>query len=321
MPQKLEPIFTRQEQGVVYLFSRYWEKIPGFEKKKIIRIHTHFPDFSILNADGGEEAIEFEYGLSSFCSHCDAGKCLRKLHEKGIRLLHIVYWDEDYDEKELRRRIKKAGFTGKVNCVCLKECFKAFVGRNRESYHWYAAWVFSNVTAKPVYDTQQIVDATNRLERQEVIKRLEISKGLYRTIGFDKNSSLFIECDHWRSIHFFTTTTRFAEDSIPCKLFVKPNGCDYFDGYFEIKSAFKIRKADETVKQFFKKYYFYGYDEYDEEYERSTCFVYSDFKLLNRERGKKLFSFLLAKKYNLGVRGSIKIRPEGYAAIDRVFRA
>jgi hypothetical protein len=92
MMQKLEPIFSRQEQAVVYLFSRYWEEIPEFKNQKIRRIHTHFPDFAIVNADGKEEAIEFEYGLSAFRSHMK-DKSLRHLHRSGVRLLYVVYWD------------------------------------------------------------------------------------------------------------------------------------------------------------------------------------------------------------------------------------
>ena len=59
-----EPIFSRQEQAVVYMFSRYWDKIDLFKEKKICNIHTHFPDFSLEdNKTGEEEAVEFEYGL------------------------------------------------------------------------------------------------------------------------------------------------------------------------------------------------------------------------------------------------------------------
>jgi hypothetical protein len=39
-----EPIFSRQEQGVVYLFSRYWTEIEAFKNKRITEIQVRFPD-------------------------------------------------------------------------------------------------------------------------------------------------------------------------------------------------------------------------------------------------------------------------------------
>jgi len=47
--------------------SRYWEEgLDEFKGKKVTRIHTHFPDFSIENTKGNAEGIEFEYGLKGF---------------------------------------------------------------------------------------------------------------------------------------------------------------------------------------------------------------------------------------------------------------
>ncbi len=66
----IEQLFTRQEQAVVYLFSRYWDRIDGFKNKRICRIHTHFPDFTLAdNATDLDEALEFEFGLRDFDSH------------------------------------------------------------------------------------------------------------------------------------------------------------------------------------------------------------------------------------------------------------
>ena len=317
--QNLEPIFSRQEQGVVYLFSRYWERIPKFKNKKILRIHTHFPDFTIVDAAGNEEAVEFEYALNDFCSHLNG--CLKRLNDDECRLLHIIYWDDNGNKSELCKAINKKGFKGKVECLCLKDYFGAVVCRIPEKDTWHAAWQFPKKRTNPVYPIAEINDATDELERQGAISRLGISPGLYRTIGFNKNGSAFIECNHWRNIHFFTTTTRFQADSIPNKLFVRPNGSEYFDGYFEIASVFRIprfsRQVERSVGAFFKKFYFYDFKDYKEEYVRSTCFVYSDFKLLPRPQGKKLYESLV-KKYKFGVRGSIKIDPQDNSAIDRI---
>lgn len=315
--QKPEPIFSPQEQAVVYLFSRYWEAMSEFRGRKISRIHTHFPDFCFDNSDGKVEAIEFEYGLSGFRSHL--GDSLQKLRVEGIRLLHIVYWDEDDDEKDLCRRIRKAGFKGKVKCVCLKKRFKARVSHNRQKEALSAAWEFSKRRSKPAYPYAEIKEATDRLAREGAIKRLKICSTLYRTTGFDRNEADFIECDHWRNIHFYTTTTKFREDSIPSKLFVRPSGCSYFEGCFEIEIAFKVTKPTnpgESIKKFFKDFYFF---EYGETPENEICFAYSDFKLLSRVQGKRLFGFL-DDRYNLHVRGAMLIRREDNATIDRIIQ-
>ena len=59
-------VFTpTNEQGVVYLFSKYHEKL-GFEK--ILHITTHFPDvIAIKNSE--QVMIELEYHLSGVQSH------------------------------------------------------------------------------------------------------------------------------------------------------------------------------------------------------------------------------------------------------------
>jgi hypothetical protein len=92
-----EPVFSRQQQAVVCLFSRHWEKIPLFRNKQPCRIDTHFPDFTMEDQDSGsEEAIEFEYALSDFNRIRD----LRKPKDEGIGVLYIVYWDEDANRDE-----------------------------------------------------------------------------------------------------------------------------------------------------------------------------------------------------------------------------
>ena len=59
-------VFTpTNEQGVVYLFSKYHEKL-GFEK--ILHITTHFPDV-IAKRNGKKTRIELEFLLSELQSH------------------------------------------------------------------------------------------------------------------------------------------------------------------------------------------------------------------------------------------------------------
>jgi hypothetical protein len=313
-----EPIFTRQEQGVVYLFSRYWQDMDEFRGKRISRIHTHFPDFYVEDLiTGAEEAIEFEYALSDFRSHLGD---LRHLYDHEIRLLYIVYWDRDDNEKELRRSIRGRGrkndFNGKVKFICLKDYFGAGVepGPDRLS----TSWLFSKKHLPKAYSFSSIDEDTTRLETQGILKRLWPDKRqpLYRASGFNKIGAEYIECAHWKRIHFYTTS-RIAADKIPSKLLLRPTGCPYFSGYFAIRYGFFIDKGSRQLPDYFKNYYFYPY--YDH-YKESTCLVYSDFKELTHDQGGKLYRFL-KDRVRLDVRGSKLIDPDDNDRIDRIMNA
>jgi hypothetical protein len=311
-----EPIFTRQEQGVVYLFSRYWSRMEAFKNKRICNIHTHFPDFSIEDIDSGaEEGIEFEYGLNDFRSHLHGD--LKKLNENGVRVLHIVYWEEDIDRDKMQGWIRKQ-FTGKVLFLCLSRFFSPCVEPDSDSNSLCATWVFHPTKQiKEAYPFVQIEKDTKTLFCQGTFEELNFNRGLYRTIGFNKNNSDFIEWDHWKAIHFFTTHTPFHRNNIPSRLLVKPNGYQSFSGYFDIQYTFAIKKGIEPVKKYFQDFYFYPYQS---GYKTSTCFVYSRFKEFSYEKGIELFRYL-KPKYALDVRGSRMIQDvEHIKAINRIVR-
>jgi len=88
------------EQGVVYLFSRYWSEIRVLknEIKEITDTHTHFPDFYYINKNGSECGLEFEYLLSKFGNHLSQ---LSTLKDEKIDFILVVYWEEDKDKIEL----------------------------------------------------------------------------------------------------------------------------------------------------------------------------------------------------------------------------
>ena len=79
MPTK-EPMFSRQEQAVVYLVSRHWDDIPDSRGKELAMIQMRFPDASMVEkgkaaGTGHDEAIEFEYALvRSTTSRLPTGK-------------------------------------------------------------------------------------------------------------------------------------------------------------------------------------------------------------------------------------------------------
>lgn len=308
--QKLEPIFSRQEQSVVYLFSRHWEQIRCFKGKTLLRIQSRFPDCSIVSADGTEEAIEFEYGLTSFRAHLDN---LSDLYEAGVRRLYIVYWEHNDETDGLRAEIRKqARFD--VVFVCLKHWFQAEVKQIPGTDCWQAFWKFTGekkqTNPRKAYSLSAIVDATKKLGNS--IERLDLDSELYRVLGFDKKGAGFIECDHWEQIRFFTTSTPLDSRRIPCKLFMKPTGCKYFNGYFDIKVAFDIVKSGAAVKQFWKDYYFYEFERYQSD---SRCFV-CNFKRLEYEDGRDIYKLLHRNNYPLGIRGSITI--EAKRDINRI---
>ena len=293
-----EAIFTRQEQGVVYLFSRYWDQIDVFDGKRIQNIHTHFPDFLLHDiATEDEEAVEFEYGLNGFYTHVDNGD-LQKLMDGTITVLYIIYWDEDADRDQLLRRTRKQ-YKGKVVLVCLSKYFSPVV--ERETNRLGAYWEFRSPKCfDKVYLMKEIEEATDELERRQVVYRLKLRGDLYRVAGFNKSNSDFIECDHWKRIHFYTTT-RLHDDSIPSRLFVRPTGSRSFSGYFEVKRAFKTLKVkDKRLVDYYRRFYFYPHEDFDpERLERFTSLVYSDFVELDAKRGVAIYNYLKGEGYHL----------------------
>ena len=326
--EKDEPVFSMQEQAVVYLFSRYWEREVfgnSFKGKKVTRIHTHFPDFSIENAQGKAEGIEFEYGLKAFHSHLNKGltkltsECRRKLKDEGIRVLYIIYWDHNEDIATIKKAVRQSGIVPRF--ICFKEYFEAGVARGLKGDPLRTFWRYSEEPLEDAYPIKKIQDAANALTKEREITELTIDKSrqLYRTLGWDKKGSDFNECDHWEKIHFFTATTRMAHDAVPRRLFLKPNGYQHFIGYFDMKRAFKLERVGKGVRQFFKDYYFYDYNP-QYHHDREKWFVCS-FKRLDYEQGRALFEFLKKKGYKVGVRSSVLIEKKDNARINKIIEA
>jgi hypothetical protein len=287
-----EPIFSRQEQAVVYLFSRYWHKIREFRNKQICDIQARFPDCSL---EDREEAIEFEYGLGSFYSHVNR-KDMKKLESEGYRVLYVVYWEQDTDAGELRDAISGNGFTGRVVFVCLHDHFHPSVEKGADRLD--ASWVFSPTRAggpKEAYSLRAITEATAKLVNAGVVQELTVNNRLYRVAGYRMANAAFVECDHWKRIHFYTTS-RFGEGSIPSRLFLKPTGCRRFSGCFEVTKAFLVNNGGRLVEDYYRRFYFYPYDQSSGE----LALVYSDFTELNYDRGIKLYDYLKGEGYALG---------------------
>lgn len=294
---KLEPLFARQEQAVVYFFCRYWDQIAAFHDKWVYDIQVHFPDASMEDQRTGDlEAIEFEYALSSFDHHYKSAD-RKKLKE--FKSLYIVYWDEDTDKEELREDIKEKGVAARVEFVCLGQHFSP--GIEREADRLGAYWEFRPTKCfSEVYPFKEIEAVTKALVKDSIIQPLKVNDDLYRVAGFNKSNADFIECDHWKRIHFYTTT-HFHDDCVPSQLFVKPTGSGCFSGCFEVRHAFRILKVkDERLTDYFRKFYFYPYEEYEpEDLLRHTCLVYSGFTELDVEQGVEIYDYLSDKGYAL----------------------
>jgi len=278
------------------LFSRYWREIDGFQNKRITEIQMRFPDATMIRGADNQEAIEFEYNLKSFYAHVPTDQRrhgdLKKLEDYGA--LYIVYWEEDADVGALRKRIAKH-FAGKVFFVRLSKYFSPLVEHGPE--HLVAYWQFTPGAKRyrEVYSFDEIKEETARLIRDEIVEEREVQRGLYRVSGFNTAHSDYIECDHWKTIHYYTTGY-FSEGSVPERLFLKPKGSKRFLGYFKVKQAFVIKKDDKLLDEFYKNFYFYAYSPGYREGE-AICLVYTQFVGLDEDRGEELYNYLRDKDY------------------------
>lgn len=285
------------EQGIVYLFSRYWPKIDALKSKikEITDAHTHFPDFYYNDNECG---IEFEYKLSGFRSHF---KEISKLVKDGVKKILVIYWEEDTDPLEIQKAIEKKGI--KCEIISLKDHFEPIIQKKKNGpLNTY--WMFKpsiNVALEQPYNLNQISNDIKELEENGIIESLDVNKNLYRTLGWDNTHSDNIDLMHWKYIHFLTTTSPFREESIPLKILVKPKGYNRIIGVFEVNSCFKILRNDKNLKSFFNNYYFY---EYNKEYLKSKCFIVNGLITLDKDLGKDLYNLLIDKGVEFSNQGS-----------------
>lgn len=308
----IEQLFTRQEQAVVYLYSRYWDKIDGFKNKRICRIHTHFPDFTLADNDTDlDEALEFEFGLSDFDSHIP--KDLRKLRKDGIRRLYIVYWEENSDRKEMQDEIAE-DYDGEIIFVCLKDYFYPCVTAGKNCL--VPCWQFRQ-EGQPPREAYSMASMAEELEKLKTGGNLivhEPDPQLYRVSGYNTAAADSIDLEHWKLVHVYLTR-RCSEDNVPSKHFLRPNGCQWFMGYFEVGTAFSIAKGGDVMRDFFRRHYFFSYE--GDYKKRFTGLVYSQFRELDRERGCRLYEFLKDEDYDLG-RSQELVRGSDLRALDKI---
>jgi hypothetical protein len=290
-----------------------------FQGKEITDIHTHFPDWKIREkGKKDEEAIEFEFSLSKVKNHIYK-KEIRRIEDSKV--FHIIYWEENDEKGDIERTIKKLGYPGKVNFICLKDYFNAEVRKNKGEIRCYWTFLEENSSRAEIYSLNKIMKDTIYLYEDKSIEYLHVNRHSYRTIGFSSPDAGYIDYEHWSRIHLFPTTSN-IRGNIPGKLFVKPKGFKHFVGYFDIKKAFKIKSIASITRndKYFSKYYFseLGEGRWSKNY---TFLIYSKFTLFKSNKiGSDLYKYLENKGINLKALASCNIRGKYNKQIDKLVK-
>lgn len=297
---EVEPVVS-EEQGVVYLFCKYWKKINSIKKLGIgslQRIGTRFPDITYYDVSGSFGGIEIEDNLSKFLSHLKGKgmKYLKKFYnyENTSFLdwpdapLIVVYWKEDTSIKELKIKFNRIINGKDINFVNLQEFFTPIITKNNETL--LAGYIFNNNKNKSqknrIYSLSDIKDDFNKLRSDNTVQDFSNKKNLtYRFSGFDLKGADNVSIEHWSMLNFYTTSSRlWSKDSKPKIIFFKPKDMDYVSAYFRPLYLFKFKdKNKKKIGKFYKKYYLFF------PYEDSKCVIYMGFKSINKEIGKKIF--------------------------------
>lgn len=308
---KSEPL-VHEEQGVVYLFSRYWERIKkeGKNKKKfatidaIRSVNVQFPDCSYYHR-GKLGGIEFKYAKSKFFKDYRSGKgydkiedfCENSYYDADLPLF-IIYWVDD----KQKPNAKEQGIIDKyyVNFINLSKEFEPVV--IEEENRLYARLKFKGHQKRfhlKVRDFPSINSELKRLKNTVIVPQ-KINQGYIKVLGHNaKNGASDVDIRHWKYLHMYTTLNGKVKrrDEFPIKIFFVPNNEKKVVGYIVPKYVFKITKRNrskEKLRRFYNKFYIFPpYDEEDLDFnakKEGYCIVYDRFVLINH--GEKLFEKL-----------------------------
>lgn len=300
-----EPLI-HTEQGVVYLFSKYWELIPPFKEiiKSIVDTHTLFPDFEYMDHSDVLCGLEFEYRLSGFKSHL---KSISKImREEEIKNILVVYWEEDMNTELIKNIVKKKGIN--IHFIQLKDFFSPTTIKSDDGLN--AFWALTKkFKESELYPYSSIKDKLSKLEKEGIIEICKVDKDTWRTMGWDVAQAGFKEINHWRNIHILPTTTQFDMDRLPSRLFIKPKGLKCVVGYLDIKQAFKIINP-KKIHNFLREFYFHT--DLDKNY---ICFIYESYNSLDGINGRELFTLL---EHLFRNQGSKIIEPKLHKKIQKI---
>jgi len=280
-------VFT--EQGVVYLFSKYWEQIPRFTKiiNRITCAHTHYPDFRFIGRDNNNWGLEFEYKLSGFSEHL-SDRCFGKLKEEEIKKMLIVYWIEDSSTETIKKRLSKHKIRGEF--ICLKDEFNPILVKSDKSLLGF--W------SRNKHGSCQLNYKKNKKVLSKLVKDKQVNimlpnRDIWRTIGWNETVSGKLSYDHWKKLFLLTVPNKkgFRKETIPKRLYLKPKGTDKIIGYFEIDFAFSSKHKSKKLEVWFRDNYYFSF----KEIEGSICFIYKKFHNLSKRDGETIYSLLKIK--------------------------
>ena len=216
-----EPVIYN-EQGVVYLFSKYQKEVPQLEKIRIIDTHTYFPDFIFIVDDKGKHfGLEFEYHLSKFKTHYTQ---LKNLKDEKIKNVLIIYWIKDYEEKQIKKELKDKGYI--TECICLKDYFYLHVEKKENELLDHLIFCSDKkeddkliLDLKEVYP-YNLIESWYESKLNKLIRRnteiKNVDENRYRVLGHNISNAGGVDIVYWKYIHFYTTTGKIlASGRIP----------------------------------------------------------------------------------------------------------
>ena len=310
-----EPLIYN-EQGVVYLFSKYWNDIQksncelNVKIDKITDTHVYFPDFMFIDDKGIKFGLEFEYYLSKFNHYSQ----LNNLKDEDIKNLLIIYWIKDYDERKIKKKLKDQGIATKF--ICLKDYFCIHVEKKGNELLDYLIFCSDKkkgdkliLNLKEIYPYALIEKGYKQLSKlikEEYKKGGIVDNNRYRVLGHNISDAGGVDIVYWKYIHFYTTTGRIvAEGKIPQYiLFMSANErriCAIIEPKI-VFSFYKTKFKDKNLVKFYKEFYFFEPYKPDKK-EICKCVIYDKMINIPKKQGEDLFDIILKVKKNMQQNG------------------
>ena len=302
---KYELPLVNQEQGVVYLFAKYWDKIPKLNNliKEIEVIRVGFPDVIYLIKDSTDfNGIEFEFNLSAFKkdhNRADIRRFYDDYQPKGKFI--IIYWNEDIPKKSIEDIFKNIDID--LEFINLSIYFIPCIMKIRGINVPYL--VFHSVKPQKIKFKNIFYDFNNLKSKKFVELRSKEKKNI-RVIGYDPKKANDIMLNHWKLVNFFTTTSNLWNGNEKFdKVFHLIILRDKEDNLLLLKPYYLFwftRKNLKSIRNFFDKYYFVGKLSYWEDFTEPYCVIYKDCKYVPSEKGRIFIDYLVKTKAKIGKR-------------------
>lgn len=286
---KPEPLVIG-EQGVVYLFSKYWESIPELSENihEMQQVQTRFPDAIYTNKNGKLGGIEFETALSGFKDHytrkinCEYN-CGRK-EVVGIKgfidqykpsKLIIVYWIEDIKRTTITKEIRKINRNIVVKFVNLSRYFYSSIIENTPMLKFGHSknQMFENIGSD-----------YNKLMRSKLVCEFPNDKeNNIRIIGYNPAEANDIPLGVWSNVKYFSTNSRMKKVKFNMLILKDPN-----DNFLLVKPKHAFgysEKGNKRIKEFHNKYYLSGRLSDSNDFTEPYFVIYEKCKFLAKDQG------------------------------------